>query len=75
VTFTGSLSLTSETGEVKSFYGEGKGKQQQLEMEHLSSIIEVLNDRFGTDLSDVDKLLVDQFEESWVADDTEMSQL
>lgn len=33
-----------------------------------SSIIEVLNDRFGTDLTDVDKLLLDQFEESWVAD-------
>ena len=37
-------------------------------MEHLSSIVEVLNDRFGTDLTDVDKLLLDQFEESWVAD-------
>lgn len=29
---------------------------------------QVLNDRFGTDLTDVDKLLLDQFEESWVAD-------
>ena len=37
-------------------------------MEHLSSIVEVLNERFGTDLTDVDKLLLDQFEESWVAD-------
>jgi hypothetical protein len=37
-------------------------------MEHLSSIIEVLNERFGTDLTDVDKLLLDQFEEGWVAD-------
>ena len=33
------------------------------------SIVEVLNERFGTDLTDVDKLLFDQFEESWVADD------
>lgn len=37
-------------------------------MEHLSSIIEVLNERFGTDLTDTDKLLFDQFEESWIAD-------
>jgi type I restriction enzyme R subunit len=68
MTFSGTLSLTSELGEVRSFYGEGAGTQQELEMEHLSSIVEVLNDRFGTDLTDVDKLLLDQFEESWVAD-------
>ncbi|MGI8562958.1 MAG: hypothetical protein ACR2MZ_05290, partial [Candidatus Dormibacter sp.] len=64
----GTLAMTSETGEVRSFFGEGKGSQQELDMEHLSSIVEVLNDRFGTDLTDVDKLLLDQFEESWVAD-------
>jgi type I restriction enzyme R subunit len=68
VTFEGELSLTAEQGEVKSFFGEGKGGQQELEMESLSSIVEILNDRFGTDLTDVDKLLLDQFEESWVAD-------
>jgi type I restriction enzyme R subunit len=68
MTFDGSLELTSETGEVKSFFGEGKGAQQELDLEHLSSIVEVLNDRFGTDLTDVDKLLLDQFEEDWVAD-------
>jgi type I restriction enzyme, R subunit len=68
VSFTGSLQLHSEFGEVKSFYGEGQGRQQELELEHLSSIIDVLNERFGTDLTDVDKLLLDQFEESWVAD-------
>jgi type I restriction enzyme R subunit len=69
MTFSGTLSLTSETGEVRSFFGEGKGAQQELELEHLSSIVEVLNERFGTDLTDVDKLLLDQFEESWIADD------
>ncbi len=68
MTFSGALSLTSETGEVRSFFGEGTGRQQELEIEQLSSIIDVLNDRFGTDLTDVDKLLLDQFEESWVAD-------
>lgn len=69
MTFSGSLSLTSEVGEVRSFFGGGKGAQQELELEHLSSIVEILNERFGTDLTDVDKLLLDQFEESWVADD------
>jgi type I restriction enzyme, R subunit len=69
MTFDGSLHLTSETGEVKSFFGEGKGAQQELDLERLSSIVEVLNDRFGTDLTEVDKLLLDQFEEDWVADE------
>jgi type I restriction enzyme R subunit len=68
ITFSGTLSLTSELGEVRSFFGEGKGGQQELDLEHLSSIVEILNDRFGTDLTDIDKLLLDQFEESWVAD-------
>jgi hypothetical protein len=30
--------------------------------------VDILNERFGTGLGDVDKLLFDQFEESWVAD-------
>jgi type I restriction enzyme R subunit len=68
MTFSGTLALTAEIGEVRSFFGEGKGSQQELDLEHLSSIVEVLNERFGTDLTDVDKLLLDQFEESWVAD-------
>jgi type I restriction enzyme R subunit len=68
MTFSGALPLEADTGEVQSFYGEGKGAQQEFDMERLSSIVEVLNERFGTDLTDVDKLLLDQFEESWVAD-------
>jgi type I restriction enzyme R subunit len=68
MTFDGTLALTSDVGEVRSFFGEGQGSQQALDLEHLSSIVEVLNERFGTDLTDVDKLLLDQFEESWVAD-------
>jgi len=44
VTFNGTLALTSDIGEVRSFFGEGQG-------------------------TDVDKLLLlDQFEESWLAD-------
>lgn len=69
MTFSGTLELTSDVGEVKTFFGEGKGSQQELDLEHLSSIVEILNERFGTDLTDVDKLLFDQFEESWVRDE------
>ena len=61
MTFTGSLALTSELGEVQTFFGEGKGSQQELQLEHLSSIIEVLNDRFGTNLSDEDKWALIEF--------------
>lgn len=68
ITFSGALSLTAEVGEVRSFFGEGQGNQQELDLERLSSIVAVLNDRFGTNLTDVDELLFDQFEESWVAD-------
>jgi type I restriction enzyme, R subunit len=31
-------------------------------------LVEQLNDRFGTDFTDADKLLFDQFEAEWVAD-------
>ena len=68
VTFSGTLSLTSDVGEIRSFFGEGRGRQQELDLEHLSSIVEVLNEHFGTNLTDVDKLLFDQFEEGWIAD-------
>ncbi len=68
MTFSGPLSLSAEMGEVRSFSGDGSGGQQELDLERLSSIVEVLNDRFGTSLTDVDALLFDQLEESWVAD-------
>ena len=47
MTFSGKLSLASELGEVRSFFGEGKGGQQELDMEHLSSIVELLNEASG----------------------------
>jgi type I restriction enzyme, R subunit len=72
MTYSGTLSLESEIGVVKSFFGSGTGSQQELDLERLSSIVDVLNDRFGLELSEVDKLLLDQFEETWV-DDSELS--
>lgn len=69
VTFSGELSLSSEQSEITSIFGTGTGSQQELDTERLSNIVEVLNQRFGTDLTEVDKLLLDQFEETWVADE------
>ena len=68
VTFTGSISPGSEAGEVTSILGTGLGKQHASEREHLSKIIEVLNDRFGLNLGDADQILFDQFEETWASD-------
>jgi type I restriction enzyme R subunit len=68
MTHEGSLALGAEVGEVRSFFGEGKGGQQELELETLSSIVHQLNDRFGLDLGDADQLLFDQFETDWKAD-------
>ncbi len=68
ITYEGSLSATTDTGEVKSIFGDGAGEQQELVIEPLSQIIEVLNERFGLGLDDTDQLLFDQFEETWTAD-------
>ena len=67
-TFTGTLALTNDTGEIKTIYGDGRGKQNGPDLEALSDIITVLNDRFSTDFTDADKLLFDQFEETWASD-------
>jgi len=41
----------------------GRKAAGELELEHRSGIIEVLNERFGSDFTDIDKLLFDLFEE------------
>jgi type I restriction enzyme R subunit len=47
----------------------GRGKEHELEKEHLSRIVEVINERYGLELGDADQLLFDQFEETWAADE------
>ena len=61
--FEGRISLSSgEEGELKpTSFGKGVGKEE--EKEKLSEIIERLNDRFGTEFSDTDKLSYDQIKE------------
>jgi type I restriction enzyme R subunit len=67
-TFTGKLSPESEIGEVTTIFGEGRGKRYEAPLEHLSKIIEILNERFGLNLSETDQLLFDQFEDGWASD-------
>jgi type I restriction enzyme R subunit len=47
----------------------GRGKEHDPEREHLSRIVDVMNERFGLELGDADQLLFDQFEESWAGDE------
>jgi type I restriction enzyme R subunit len=69
ITFEGSLSLSQETGEVQTIFGDGYGGRNDEDKVPLSQIIDVLNERFGTGLSESDQLLFDQFEQEWVSDD------
>jgi type I restriction enzyme R subunit len=68
MTFEGSLSLDADAGEVKTIFGEGRGRQSDPQLEHLSEIVDELNERFGLNLDERDQLLFDQFEETWAAD-------
>ena len=63
----GALDLLGGMGEVKAIYS-GKGPQYVPDKENLSTIIEVLNERFGMNLNEQDQLLFDQFEETWATD-------
>ncbi|MGE3327470.1 MAG: type I restriction endonuclease subunit R [Acidimicrobiia bacterium] len=68
ITFEGSLALDTDTGEVKSVFGDGRGKAKEPDVETLSQIVEVLNERFGLQLGEADQLLFDQFETEWLND-------
>ncbi len=68
ITFDGSLSLDADSGEVKTIFGEGRGAMTDPQLEHLSEIVDELNERFGLNLDERDQLLFDQFEETWAAD-------
>ncbi|MCZ7590554.1 MAG: type I restriction endonuclease [Gaiella sp.] len=68
-TFEGSGSLEEGGGEVVAIFS-GRGKEHEPETEHLSQIVEVINERYGLELGDADQLLFDQFEETWAADES-----
>lgn len=65
-TAAGSISLSAGEPEIKAIYS-GKGPQHIPEHENLSAIVDVLNERFGLNLTEQDQLLFDQLEETWVA--------
>jgi type I restriction enzyme R subunit len=67
-TFSGSLDVDADTGEVKSFTGDGTGQQYLPDLEPLSQIIDTLNERFGLELTETDQLLFDQYERDWLSD-------
>lgn len=68
VTGSGAFSLDEGGEPITAITGDGTGRKVEPTLEHLSTIVDLLNDRFGTNLTEADKLLFDQFEEDWVAD-------
>jgi len=58
----------ADTGEVKTIFGEGATPPREPDIEPLSKIIELLNEKFGINLSDADQLLFDQYFEDWAQD-------
>lgn len=69
----GSASLVDGDGTISAIFS-GKGKQHEAEHEHLSTIVEALNEKFGTNLNEQDQLLFDQFEQTWVTNPEVMAQ-
>ncbi|MEI6821460.1 MAG: DEAD/DEAH box helicase family protein [Bacteroidota bacterium] len=69
----GTIELEKEDGELEGVTEAGikRGKNEKAP---LSKIIEVLNDRFGTDFTEADRLFFDQMEADLLLDDTLKSQ-
>jgi type I restriction enzyme R subunit len=59
------LSLTEGGGVVAGFTGEGTGGHDP-QFARLSEIIDTLNERFGTEFTEADKVFVDQIEQTCV---------
>lgn len=65
----GDASLDVDDGEVVTIYGGG-GAARKLDQVPLSEIIQRINERFGTHISDTDRLFVDQVADDIVANET-----
>jgi type I restriction enzyme, R subunit len=74
ITFEGSLALTADQTEIKSLTGDGRGGKNEPDIEPLSKIIDVLNERFGLNLGDADELFFEQIEETFASDETVLDQ-
>jgi type I restriction enzyme R subunit len=64
----GSIPLQNEDGELEPASDIGMRTEKE-ELAHLSEIIKVLNDRFGTDFTDADRLFFEQIEADLIADE------
>ena len=62
LSFEGSLSPEGVEGEVRTIFGEGRGKTHEAALEPLSAIVATLNERFGLTLTEADQLFFDQIE-------------
>ncbi|WP_168581208.1 type I restriction endonuclease subunit R [Gephyromycinifex aptenodytis] len=60
VTDEGSIALESSDEPGTALPGEGKGSAQEPVLDRLSAIIKVMNERYGADLNDADKVWIDQ---------------
>lgn len=67
-TFEGDGSLDVDGGEVVTIYG-GAGLRPQVEEEPLSEIVRKINDRYGTNITENDRLFTDQVANDLVADE------
>lgn len=66
--WAGSAALDVDDGEVVTIYGGG-GRKPLVEEVPLSEVIQRINDRFGTHISDTDRLFVDQVADDIVGDE------
>jgi type I restriction enzyme R subunit len=66
-THEGNIALEAD-GEVKALF-DGRGKQHEPDQAPLSEIINVINERFGLNLDEADRLLLEQYKAEMVADE------
>src|SRR5207248_1010236 len=72
-TSEGDITPDHGIGELKAIYS-GSGPQADPETERLSKIVDVLNERFGLQLTIADQLFFDQMEATWLADEQLVAQ-
>ncbi|MBI5416425.1 type I restriction endonuclease subunit R [Candidatus Poribacteria bacterium] len=65
----GRIQLQKETDAAIKPISEAGTRKDKEEYERLSEIIKILNDRFGTDFTEADKLFFDQIEEELILDE------
>lgn len=71
--FEGSIQHEGGVGDISAIF-DGRGKGHEAEDERLSEIIRILNEQFGLNLDEKDKLLFDQFEQAWLEDPDVLAQ-